>query len=223
MLRFLNKLLRSMRNLLLCILVMSAGLVFALRFVDPPCTPLMLWRRAAGEGMRHEWRGLGAISPALQQAVMAAEDQTFPDHVGFDWNQIERALRENHRRQRPRGASTITMQTARNLFLWQGGGLARKGLEAYFALLLELCLPKARIMELYLNIAEWGPGIFGAEAAARFWFGRPALRLTHRQAALLAAVLPNPRRWSPATPGPYVARRAAAIDRDMQNLAPLKK
>jgi len=222
MLRFLNTVLRIIRNLLLCGLLASVGFVVLLRFVNPPCTPLMLWRWAAGEGMRHEWRDLAGISPAVQQAVMASEDQQFADHFGFDWRQIERAIKENLRRRHPRGASTITMQTARNLFLWQGGGFVRKGLEAYFALLIELLWTKARIMEMYLNIIEWGPGIFGAEAASRAYFSRPAAGLTHGQAALLAAVLPNPRRWSPASPSSYVSGRAAAIDREMQSFAPLK-
>ncbi len=214
---------RAIRRLLLLFLIVSIGGVLLLRFVDPPCTPLMLWRWAAGEGMRHEWRDLKDLSPALQQAVMAAEDQQFPDHFGFDWDQIDRAMKENLKRKRPRGASTITMQTSRNLFLWQGGGLVRKGIEAYFTLMLELFWPKARIMEVYLNIAEWGSGVFGAEAASRAYFNRPAAQLTAQQAALLAAVLPNPRRWSPAKPSPYVARRAADIAADMHAFAPFKK
>ena len=215
--------LRIIRNLLLGGLVASAGVVLLLRFINPPCTPLMLWRWAAGEGMRHEWRDLSGIAPVLQQAVMAAEDQAFTEHRGFDWRQIESAFKENTHRRRQRGASTITMQTARNLFLWQGGGYARKGLEAYFTVLLELFWTKARIMEVYLNIAEWGSGIFGAEEASRTSFGRPAAALTHRQAALLAAVLPNPRRWSAARPSGYIAGRAAEIDSDMPQFAPLKK
>ena len=221
--RILKKLLRGILRLLLLFLIVSIGGVLLLRVFDPPCTPLMLWRRAAGEGMRHEWRDLSGIAPALQQAVMAAEDQQFPDHCGFDWDQIGRAMKENLKRKRPRGASTITMQTSRNLFLWQGGGLVRKGLEAYFTLLLELFWPKARIMEVYLNIAEWGTGVFGAETASRAYFNRPASGLTAQQAALLAAVLPNPRHWSPAKPGSYVVRRAADIAADMHAFAPFKK
>jgi len=223
MLRFLNKVLRSTRNLLLASLLVSVGLVVLLRFVNPPCTPLMLWRWVAGEGMRHEWRDLAGISPALQQAVMAAEDQRFAEHFGFDWRQIKQALKENQKRSRHRGASTITMQTARNLFLWQGGGFVRKGLEAYFALLIELFWTKARIMEVYLNVIEWGQGIFGAEEASRAYFSRPAAGLTHGQSALLAAVLPNPRSWSPASPNRYILDRAAAIDREMLSFAPFKK
>ncbi len=221
--RIFKKLLRGISKLLLFFLTVSIGGVLMLRFIDPPCTPLMLWRWAAGEGMRHEWRNLSGMAPAVQQAVMAAEDQQFPDHFGFDWDQIGRAMKENFKRKRPRGASTITMQTARNLFLWQGGGMVRKGLEAYYTLLLELFWPKARIMEVYLNIAEWGTGVFGAEAASRAYFNRPASQLTAQQAALLAAVLPNPRRWSPAHPNSYIARRAAEIAADMHAFAPFKK
>jgi monofunctional biosynthetic peptidoglycan transglycosylase len=223
MLSILKKILRWLTRLLLLCLLVSIGEVLLLRFVDPPCTPLMLWRWVAGEGMHHEWRDLGGMAPSVQQAVMAAEDQQFPDHSGFDWDQIERAMQENQKRRRPRGASTITMQTARNLFLWQGGGFVRKGLEAYYTLLLELFWPKARIMEVYLNIAEWGPGFFGAEAAAKAYFTCHAATLTPPQAALLAAVLPNPLHWSPAKPNRYIARRAAAIAADMGAFAPLKK
>lgn len=223
MLRRLHTAYRCIKNLLLAGLLVSAGLVLLLKFVNPPATPLMLWRWAAGEGMRHEWRDLDDISPVLQQAVMAAEDQRFPSHFGFDWRQIEQAMKENTKRRRPRGASTITMQTARNLFLWQGGGLVRKGLEAYFSLLIELFWTKARIMEVYLNSIEWGMGIFGAEAASRAYFNRPAAKLNPGQAALLAAVLPNPRRWSAVRPSPYISRRAATIGRDMKTIAPLKK
>jgi monofunctional glycosyltransferase len=219
----LKKILQGLSILLLFFLIVSICEVLMLRFVDPPCTPLMLWRWAEGEGMRHEWRNLSGMTPAVQQAVMAAEDQQFPDHFGFDWDQIGRAMKENLKRKRPRGASTITMQTARNLFLWQGGGMVRKGLEAYFTLLLELFWPKARIMEVYLNIAEWGKGVFGAEAASRACFNRPAAQLTAQQAALLAAVLPNPRHWSPSHPNSYIARRAADIAADMHAFAPFKK
>ena len=221
--RVLKKILRWISRLLLLCLLVSICEVLLLRFVDPPCTPLMLWRWVAGQGMRHEWRDLGGMAPSVQQAVMAAEDQQFPDHSGFDWDQIERAMQENQKRRRPRGASTITMQTARNLFLWQGGGFVRKGLEAYYTLLLELFWSKARIMEVYLNIAEWGPGVFGVEAASRAYFTCHAATLTPPQAALLAAVLPNPRQWSPAKPNRYIARRAAAIASDMGAFAPLKK
>jgi monofunctional biosynthetic peptidoglycan transglycosylase len=223
MARIFKKFVQSINRLLLFFLIVSIGGVLLLRIFDPPCTPLMLWRWAAGEGMRHEWRDLSGIAPALQQAVMAAEDQRFPDHCGFDWDQIGRAMKENLKRKRPRGASTITMQTSRNLFLWQGGGLVRKGIEAYFTLLLELFWPKARIMEVYLNIAEWGTGVFGAETASRAYFNRPASGLTAQQAALLAAVLPNPRHWSPAKPGSYVVLRAADIAADMHAFAPFKK
>ena len=221
--RFFKNLLRTLSSLLLLCLLLSIGQVLLLRFVNPPCTPLMLWRWAAGEGMRHEWRDLGGMAPSVQQAVMAAEDQQFPDHFGFDWDQIGRAMKENLQRKRSRGASTITMQTARNLFLWQSGGMVRKGLEAYYTLLLELFWPKARIMEVYLNIVEWGPGIFGAEAASRAYFNLPAAKLSPSQSALLAAVLPNPRHWSPAKPNTYIAGRAAAIAADMHAFMPFKK
>ena len=221
--RILKKLLRWISRLLLLCLLVSIGQVLMMRFVNPPCTPLMLWRWGAGEGMRHEWRELGGMAPSVQQAVMAAEDQQFPSHFGFDWDQIGQAMKENLKRKRSRGASTITMQTARNLFLWQGGGLVRKGFEAYYTLLLELFWPKARIMEVYLNIVEWGPGVFGAEAAARANFNISAAKLSPSQSALLAAVLPNPRHFSPAKPNSYIAHRAAEIAADMGAFAPFKR
>jgi monofunctional biosynthetic peptidoglycan transglycosylase len=175
----------------------------------------MAYRWLQGEGLAFHYRSLGGISPHLQQAVMASEDQKFPSHHGFDWAQLRAAAEDYQSGRRQRGASTITMQVARNLFLWQGFGWPRKPLEAYYTVLLELLWPKWRIMEMYLNVAEWGRGVFGAEAAAQRHFGRSAAALTRHQAALLASVLPNPRRWSPARPTDYLRRRQAAILRQM--------
>ncbi len=223
MLNLLAKAYRCIRKLLITSLLVSAGLVLLLRFVDPPSTTLMLWRWSAGEAVRHEWRDLSEISPVLQQAVMAAEDKQFASHFGFDWRRIQEALKKNPERRWPRSASTITMQTARNVFLWPGSDLVGTGLEAYFTLLMELFWSKARIMEVYVNSIEWGIGIFGAEEASKAYFNRPAAKINPRRAALLAAVLPDPRRLSPIRPSPRVSRRAAAIDRDMRTIAPVKK
>jgi monofunctional biosynthetic peptidoglycan transglycosylase len=195
----------------------TLGAVLLYRVVDPPLTPLMAlrWVEAARAGrprrVAHDPVPLRAVSPALVRAVIAAEDARFFGHGGVDWIEVERAREE--RRPRARGASTITMQCARTVFLWPGRSYVRKVLEVGVALLLEALWGKARILEVYLSAVEWGDGVYGAEAAARRWFGVPAARIGRAQAAALAAVLPNPRRWSPAAPTRHVARRAATIDR----------
>ncbi len=166
--------------------------------------------------IRKDWTRLDAISPHALRAFVAAEDQLFFEHAGFDWNSIRDAItrkRKNHKR---RGGSTITQQTTKNVFLWPQSTWLRKGLEVYFTLLAELMWPKQRILEIYLNIAELGPGIYGVEAASQHFFGISAQKLNRSQAALLAAVLPNPRRWSPSRPTPYIRSRQAWILRQMQ-------
>ncbi|MBP2232674.1 monofunctional biosynthetic peptidoglycan transglycosylase [Azospirillum agricola] len=211
-----------MRRLLRWALVGAFGLVgltvaWALlyRVVPVPATPLMLIRAAGGSGLDRDWEPLEAISPHLARAVVAAEDTGFCGHGGFDWASIEAALEENEEGKRLRGGSTISQQTAKNAFLWPDRSWTRKGAEAWFTLLIEGLWPKRRILEVYLNIVEWGDGIYGAEAAARHHFRKPASALTRREAALLAVVLPSPLRWSPATPSAYVARRAGLIERRM--------
>lgn len=188
-----------------------AFLILLYRFVDPPLTPLMLLRLPESGRIDHESVPLSRISPDLVRAAIAAEDNRFCAHRGIDWNAVEDAVQEYEADGKLRGASTITMQTARNLFLWPGGGFVRKGLEAPLALAIDALWPKRRIMQVYLNIIEWGDGIYGAEAAARHHFGVSARQLSRQQAALLAAVLPNPRKWSAGKPGPYVAGRAPRI------------
>ena len=149
---------------------------------------------------------------------MAAEDQKFPDHIGFDFESIEKAIKDNKRRRRPRGASTITQQVAKNLFLWPGRSYVRKGLEAYLTLMIELAWPKQRILEVYLNIAQFGPGVFGVEAAGQAYFSKSASRLHKDDAAILAAVLPNPRRLRAGRPSEYVNQRAFEIRQQMDQL-----
>jgi monofunctional glycosyltransferase len=179
--------------------------------VPPPVTPLMIQRLFEGEGLRRQWAPRQAIAPDLFRAVIAAEDARFCEHHGFDAIELDKAIRDWQRGRRIRGASTITMQTAKNLFLWPGRNLLRKGAEAYLTPWLELGWSKARILEIYVNVAEWGPGIYGAEAAAQAYFGKSASALSAGEAALLAAVLPNPREWSPAKPSSYVRERARTI------------
>lgn len=193
--------------------------VLVVRVVPPVLTPLMVIRvweslsTGSPVGIARHWVPLEAISPHLQRAVIAAEDARFFQHHGIDWRAVEAAREYNRRHagRRQRGASTITMQCARSVFLWQNRTWLRKGLELWLAALLELFWPKRRILEVYLNVAEWGPGVYGAEAAAQHWFGVPASRLSAQQAALLAAMLPAPRRWNPARPTPYLAARARRI------------
>jgi monofunctional biosynthetic peptidoglycan transglycosylase len=190
------------------------ALVVLYRVLDPPLTPLML-RYAASDGVKKEWVDLQDISPALVRSVIAAEDARFFEHHGVDWQAIDRAREYNarHGNQPRRGGSTITMQSARNVFLWPGKSYVRKGLEVALAYLIELLWGKRRILEVYLNVIEWGPGVYGIEAASRTNFGVPASALDPQRAALLAAVLPNPRRWSPSRPTGYLTSRARQIER----------
>lgn len=198
----------------LAFVLLSAAWVAAYRFVDPPGTPLMLIRTVQGSGpIRHDPVPLSRIAPHLVHAVIGAEDSRFCTHPGVDLDAVEAALEDNRDGGPVRGASTISMQVAKNAFLWPDRTWVRKGAELWFTLLVEAVWPKRRIMEVYLNVAEWGPGVFGAEAAARHWFGKSAAALTAGEAARLAAVLPSPLKWNPRAPGPYVARRAAILER----------
>jgi monofunctional biosynthetic peptidoglycan transglycosylase len=193
----------------------SIGWIVLYRVVPPPGTPLMLIRAVGGSGIDKDWQGLGAISGTLPQAVIASEDSLFCSHAGFDWESMRQAWQGNMAGARLRGGSTISMQTAKNAWLWQDRTYVRKGMEAWFTLWMELIWPKSRIMEVYLNIIEWGDGIYGAEAAARAFFGKSAANLTRREAALMAAVLPNPLRWSPDKPTRYISGRAGVIQQRM--------
>jgi len=185
--------------------------VLALRFVPPPVTPLMLINAANGRGVDYQWRSLNEISPGLPQAAIAAEDARFCEHRGFDVEAIQKAVRNNKRGRKVRGGSTISQQVAKNVFLWPDRSYVRKGLEAYFTVLIEALWGKRRIMEVYLNVAEWGPGTYGAQAAARRYFRKDADDLTRAQSARLAAILPSPLKWKAAAPGPYVKKRSRRI------------
>ncbi|HZD25289.1 MAG TPA: monofunctional biosynthetic peptidoglycan transglycosylase [Alphaproteobacteria bacterium] len=210
-----------MKIVLLVVLAGPPVVLLVYRFVPPPLTPLMAIRLVQGEGLSRDWTGLDDISPYLRAAVIGAEDNLFCRHHGFDFASIEDALGDWADGGRPRGASTISMQTSKNLLLWPGRTLLRKGLEAYATVWLELLWPKRRIEEVYLNVAEWGPGLYGAEAAARHYFDVPAARLSRYQASLLAAVLPAPRQWSPARPTAHVSERAETVRLRMRQLGPL--
>jgi monofunctional biosynthetic peptidoglycan transglycosylase len=187
--------------------------VLVLKWLPPPTTAFML--QSPVRPVRYQWVPMERIARVAGQAVIAAEDQKFPVHSGFDLEAIQKAQAHNRKSKRIRGASTISQQTAKNLFLWPGGGYFRKGIEAIYTLLLETLWGKERILEVYLNIAEFGPGIYGVEAASQAYFGKPAARLSAAEAARLAAVLPSPRRWSAKKPGAYVQKRAAWVQRQM--------
>ena len=203
----------------------SVFCVLVLRWINPPFTAYMAesqidaWsRHDRTYVVHHRWMDLDRISPNLPLAVIASEDQKFPEHWGFDVEAIEKAYELNQHSHRVHGASTISQQVAKNLFLWSGRSYVRKGLEAYFTLLIEACWPKRRILEIYLNAAEFGYGTYGAEAAAQRFFHTSAARLTRNDAALLAAVLPNPKLLSAAQPSAYVQRRRDEILVQMQAL-----
>jgi len=192
--------------------LLSVLLVMLYGAVPPPITIAMLNGLVAGYGLSRDWEPIENISPNLVRAVIAAEDARFCEHSGFDWQSIRKAWdRIQSGASRLKGGSTISMQTAKNAFLWPARSWTRKGFEAYFTVLIELIWSKRRIMEVYLNVVEFGKGIYGAEAAAQAFFHKPAAELTRHEAALLAAVLPNPRKWSAANPGGYVAGRAATL------------
>ena len=198
---------------------LTALMVLPWRWIPPPTTAFMLRERIAGEGTIHyQWVRWDGISPHLPIAAVAAEDQKFPGHFGFDFDSIADAMEEKRRGGRLRGASTISQQVAKNLYLWPGQNLVRKGLEAYFTVAIELLWPKRRILEVYLNVAEFGPGVYGVLAASRHAFRREPGDLTPRQAATLIAVLPSPRRMSAASPSEYVLRRTREIQEAVAQL-----
>lgn len=197
--------------LLLVVIGLPLAATLLFRIVPPPATPLMLIRAAQGDGLTKDWTPLDRISPHLQRAVIASEDGHFCSHWGFDWQALENAVERYGDGGKVVGASTISMQTAKNLFLWPDRTFLRKGLEAYFTLYLEALWPKARILEMYLNIAEFGPGLYGAEAAAQTYFKKPAASLTRFESARLAAILPSPRRYSPTQPTPRLAAHGRII------------
>lgn len=193
-----------------------------------PLTPLMAIRwmeqvfdKEKEVRFKKDWVSIDKISRHMPQAVVAAEDQKFLDHFGFDREAMEKAWEGNKKGKRIKGASTITQQTAKNVFLWPGRNLIRKGLEAYFTVLMEVLWSKERIMEVYLNVIEMGEGIYGIEAAAQTYYKKPAAKLSRQEAAMIAAVLPNPRRWSPARPTPYIYGRQSWILRQMNNINPV--
>jgi monofunctional biosynthetic peptidoglycan transglycosylase len=219
----LKKTYRFFRKLMLYFFIGSVALTIIYRFVPPPFTYLMIQRlveqKMDGEDLklRKDWVSIGEMSPYLVRAVIASEDQHFNEHWGFDIEALQKAYQHNQKSKKVKGGSTISQQVAKNVFLWPGRSYFRKGLEAYFTILIEITWSKKRIMEIYLNEIEMGDGIYGAEAAAKKYFRKPAKDLSKRESALIAAVLPNPiRRWTPAHPNAYIQRRQYRILRAMR-------
>lgn len=209
-------------------LILSVGSVIVFKFLPIPFTITMVDRKIQAikaskpSKIHYKWRSVNNISPNMLLAAVAAEDQIFPHHYGFDFDAMEKALKSNREGKKLRGASTISQQVAKNVFLWQRRSYFRKALEFYFTGLIELIWGKQRILEVYVNVAEMGPNVFGVEAAAQQYFNKNANQLNQTEAARLAAVLPSPRKWSAEKPGPYVTRRTETIKKHMRNLGGTK-
>lgn len=222
-----RKLLRLLLRLILWFFAISIFSVIVFRFVPIPYTPLMFIRlyeqKKEGKSLtlKHDWVSLDKISPNLQKAVIVSEDGHFLSHNGFDFKAIEKAMKNNEKGRKIKGGSTISQQTAKNVFLWPGRSYIRKGFEAYFTVLIEFLWPKERILEVYLNSIEMGNGIYGAEAAAQHWYKKSAVKLTPYEAAGIAVILPNPRKYNPVKSGPYVSKRKQTIARYINGYGPL--
>lgn len=209
---------RKLKRIALWIFVLHLVYLILLRWVNPPITITQLTNWVEGHGLKRDYVNFAAMSPNIRLAVMASEDQLFPDHNGFDIKSIKKAMESNKKSKRIRGASTISQQVAKNVFLWQGRSWFRKGLEVYFTFMIELIWSKERILEMYLNVSEMGTGIFGVEAASQKYFKKPASKLTRTEAARIAACLPNPKKYKAEPASPYIARRTSWILIQMNNL-----
>ena len=221
----LKKLPKIVLKIFLGFIFLSVFSVLLLKWINPPNTSIMIQRKIEAlvswndrQIIAYEWFSYDDISKKMALAVVAAEDQNFPNHFGFDFKQIEKAIEQHERGRRLRGASTITQQVAKNLFLWEGRSFIRKGLEAYFTILIELLWSKERILEVYLNIIEMGDMIFGVGAASQIYFKKPPSKITRSQAALLTAVIPNPVKFSVRNPSRYILRRQNWILGQMSSL-----
>ena len=199
---------KKLKRIFLILFIAQLVYIFLLKWIDPPITLTQVGSVLSGYGLHRDYVNWKDISPHARLAVMASEDQLFPDHNGLDWKSIEKAMSHNKKKpKRIRGASTISQQVAKNVFLWQGRSYMRKGLEVYFTFMIELVWGKKRILEMYLNVAEMGKGIFGIEAASRKYFKKPAKKLTQTEAAMIASCLPNPKKYTVKPASNYVSRR----------------
>jgi len=207
------------KKIFIILFLLQLFYIIVLKWMDPPFTLTQLYSLFSGDGLKRDYVNDDEISYNMKLAVVSSEDQIFPDHSGFDWKSIEKAMSYNKRKpNRIRGASTISQQVAKNVFLWQGRDWIRKGLEIYFTKMIEWIWGKKRILEVYLNVIEMGKGVFGAEAAAQQYFRKPAKKLTRREAAMIAACLPNPAKYTIKPPAPYVVVKSGWIMRQMNNL-----
>jgi monofunctional biosynthetic peptidoglycan transglycosylase len=223
-----KKAFRIIGKIALWFFVISILSVFVFKWVPVPSTPLMVTRaidnKLDGNDMicSHDWVPLEEISTNLQKAVIASEDANFLTHHGFDFKAIQKAMESNEKGKKLKGGSTISQQTAKNVFLWQGRSYLRKGLEAYFTVLIELIWGKERIMEVYLNSIEMGNGVYGAEAASKYWYRKSAINLTKKEAAGIAAILPNPRKFKATNSSSYINRRKGRIVKHMNYVGKLE-
>lgn len=207
------------KRLFIILFISQLFYILLLKWVDPPFTLTQLGSLITGNGLRRDYVDMKDISPNARLALISAEDQLFPDHSGFDWRSIQKAMEYNKRKpNRIKGASTISQQTAKNVFLWQGRSWFRKGLETYFTFMIELVWGKKRILEVYLNVSEMGPGIFGIEKASQVYFNRPASKLTRQQAAMIASCMRNPRKYTVKPLSRFVASLYPWVMRQMNNL-----
>ncbi|PTT03741.1 monofunctional biosynthetic peptidoglycan transglycosylase [Pedobacter sp. HMWF019] len=222
-----KKITSILSRILIWFLSVSILWVLAYRFINPPITLLMIERnierKTAGKTFKTDkkWMRFDDISDNMKRAAVSAEDQLFLKHMGFDIKAIEKAYESNEKGKKVKGGSTISQQTAKNVFLWPGRSWIRKGFEAYFTLLIEVLWSKERILEVYLNVIEMGDGIYGAEAASQAYYGKSCSSLSRAEAALIAACFPNPLRWTPAHPTRYIQHRQYLIMRNMRRLGPL--
>jgi monofunctional glycosyltransferase len=207
------------KRVLIFLILFQFFYILLLKWVDPPFTLTQLGSLLSGNGLKRDYVDMKEISPYARLSFIAAEDQLFPDHSGFDWKSIQKAISYNKKKpNRVKGASTISQQVAKNVFLWQGRSYVRKGLEAYFTFMIELLWGKKRIMEMYLNVSEMGTGIFGIESAAQNYFKKPAAKLTRREAAMIAACMPNPKKYTVKPLSKYVAKRYPWVMTQMTHL-----
>ena len=210
---------KKIKGFLLLVFWLHLFYIIILKWIYPPVTMTQLVSWVSGHGMKRDYVGHYAISSNAKLAVISSEDQLFPDHSGFDWKSIKKAQRYNTKKPgRIRGASTISQQVAKNVFLWQGRSWLRKGLEVYFTFMIEVLWGKKRILDMYLNVVEMGEGVFGIEMAAQEYFHKPAAELNKAEAAMIAACLPNPKSYNASNPSGYVSSRAKIIQRQMNNL-----
>jgi monofunctional glycosyltransferase len=210
---------RILKKIFLYLFISQFLYIILLKWLDPPITLTQLGSVLSGEGLKRDYINYEEMSPNIKLAVMASEDQVFPDHNGFDFNSIKKAMAYNEKKPgRIRGASTISQQVAKNVFLWQGRSWIRKGLEVYFTFMIEKIWGKQRILEMYLNVSEMGKGIYGVEAASRAYFKKPAKNLSRYEAALIASALPNPVKYTVKPLSRYVSARARWVLRQMGNL-----